>query len=51
MEKATALPEPAKVELAPQPRERGLDITTGRQPKRLWEGGSVPAEEAPAKTA
>lgn len=51
METAEALPEPPKVELKPQVRERGLDITSGRQSKRLWEGGSLPVDEAPAKTA
>ena len=49
MANATALPAPPEVELKPQPREKGLDITSGRQQKRLWEGGSVPAPEADTK--
>jgi len=51
MGSAEVLPEPQAVELTPLVREKGLDITTGRQAKRLWEGGSLPEDAAPAKTA
>jgi alkylation response protein AidB-like acyl-CoA dehydrogenase len=51
MDATTVLPAPPQVELTPQVRERSLDITSGRQPKRLWEGGTLPAPEKPAKTA
>ena len=51
LDASTLLPEPAPVDLQPQPRERGIDITSGRQAKRLWEGGSVPTDDAPVKSA
>ena len=45
------LPAPPQVDLTPLPREKGLDITSGRQAKRLWEGGTVPTEDPSAKSA
>ncbi|HCP46922.1 MAG TPA: hypothetical protein DIU15_12825 [Deltaproteobacteria bacterium] len=45
MEQADALPEPKAMGeiLTPQPREFGSDMTSGRQTKRLSEGGTSPS--------
>jgi len=51
MARAAVLPAPPEVELTPLPHEKGLDITSGRQAKRLWEGGSIPSDEPTQKTA
>ena len=51
MDASAALPTPKELDCAPLPRERSLDITTGRQSKRLWEGGSVPESDTPVKSA
>ncbi len=51
MDASTKLPAPVGVQGDPLPRERSLDITSGRQKKRLWEGGTVPTDDAPVKSA
>ncbi len=51
MDGADTLPAPRELDMDPLPRERSLDITSGRQTKRLWEGGSVPSDDAPVKSA
>ena len=48
MDRAEPLPEMRDVDFPPHPHEKGSDLTSGRQDKRLSEGGTVSSTSAKA---